>query len=112
MKSRITESSFNSMTTAQRKLCQAYVAHTWKKLQSQITRRFMLALALALNDRYGWTGRGIVGVMGAVSEIIAGYSDDTYTPKEQREGSPDDIERMADAMKAELECRGIILEWD
>ncbi len=50
-------------------------------------------------------------VLDAVNEILVGYSEDCYTPKESRVGTTD-LERITNAMKAELADRGINLTWD
>lgn len=83
----------------------------WMEVQGIASERFLYALALALNDRLGYREKGIMMVLGAVNEILVGYSEDCYTPKESRVGTTD-LERITNAMKAELADRGIDLTWD
>lgn len=83
----------------------------WAEVQGIASERFLYALALALNDRLGYREKGIMMVLSAVNEILVGYSEDCYTPKESRIGTTD-LERITNAMKAELESRGIDLTWD
>lgn len=83
----------------------------WAEVQGIASERFLYALALALNDRLGYREKGIMMILSAVNEILVGYSEDYYTPKETRVGTTD-LERITNAMKAELESRGIDLTWD
>ncbi len=83
----------------------------WAQVQGIASERFLYALALALNDRLGYREKGIMMVLDAVNEILVGYSEDCYTPKESRVGTTD-LERITNAMKAELADRGINLTWD
>lgn len=83
----------------------------WADVQGIASERFLYALALALNDRLGYREKGIKMILDALGEILVGYSEDTYTPKEDREGTKE-LERMTEVMKAELADRGITLEWD
>ena len=83
----------------------------WADVQGIASERFLYALALALNDRLGYREKGIMMILSAVNEILVGYSEDCYTPKETRVGTTD-LERITNAMKAELESRGIDLTWD
>lgn len=83
----------------------------WADVQGIASERFLYALALALNDRLGYREKGIMMILSAVNEILVGYSEDCYTPKETRVGTSD-LERITNAMKAELESRGIDLTWD
>lgn len=82
----------------------------WKAVQSTAEDRFIYALALALNDCLGYREKGISKIINAVGEILTGYGEDCYTPKEDRIGTTE-LERVTKAMKAELESRGIIFEW-
>jgi hypothetical protein len=50
-------------------------------------------------------------VLNAISEIVNGYDNECFTAKERRIGAVD-VEKSANAMKTELESRGITLEWD
>lgn len=83
----------------------------WMEVQGIASERFLYALALALNDRLGYREKGITMILSAVNEILVGYSEDCYTPKESRIGTTD-LERITNAMKAELADRGINLTWD
>lgn len=83
----------------------------WADVQGIASERFLYALALALNDRLGYREKGIMMILSAVNEILVGYSEDCYTPKETRVGTSD-LERITNAMKAELDSRGIDLAWD
>lgn len=69
------------------------------------------ATALALNDVCGFGTVRIKRVLNAISEIINGYDNECFTSKERRIGAVD-VEKSANAMKAELSDRGIVLEWD
>lgn len=83
----------------------------WAEVQEIASDRVMYALALTLNDKLGYREKGIKMIIEAFSEIITGYGDQCFTPQEDRIGT-DDLERAANAMKAELADRGIVLEWD
>ena len=116
MKARIGgKTTFDSLPIAQQKAIKAIVEEfaekRWAEVQEIAADRFMYALALTLNDKLGYREKGIKMIIEALSEIIVGYGEDCYTPKEDRIGTTD-LERVANAMKAELADRGIVLEWD
>ena len=71
--------------------------------------RFILALALALNDKLGYKTRGIQTILSAVNEIIEGY-DETECVKDRDVRA--EICSSNKAMREELESRGIVLEWE
>lgn len=87
------------------------VERRWAEVEIIASNRIIYALALALNDKLGYREKGIMMIINALDEIITGYSDDCYTPREDRIGTTD-LERAANAMKAELADRGIVLKWD
>lgn len=121
MRSRITPASFNSIPAPIRTLCDEYINQQlnarWKALQGLVGERVVYALALALNDRYGWKETGIVNVINALYEILDGYNEETYTPKDARREfkGVDDVTGIADlaeSMRLELESRGIKIKFD
>lgn len=111
MKARIGKTSFESMTPTQRKLCEAYVESYWHEVRAAINDRYFYAMALALSDVFGFGEKRVIRALNAVGEIVIGYGDETYTPKERRDMLTD-IKKMADNMRQELEKRGIDLELD
>lgn len=70
--------------------------------------RFILALALALNDKLGYKAHGIQTILSAVGEIVEGYDE---TEKGDDRDVRAEIRCSNKAMRAELEARGIVLEW-
>lgn len=115
MKARAGKTTFDhlpkEMQNTLRGIANQLAEERWAEVQGIASERFLYALALALNDRLGYREKGIMMVLGAVNEILVGYSEDCYTPKESRVGTTD-LERITNAMKAELESRGITLEWN
>lgn len=111
MKARIGKTSFDSLNDAQRKICEAYVDNYWNELRALISDRYFYAVALALNDVCGFGEKRIIRVINAFGEIIMGYSDETYSPKERRNHA-EDMKKMAENMKQELLKRGIDLGLD
>ena len=115
MKARAGKTTFDNlpkeMQNTLRSIANQLAEERWTEVQSIASERFLYALALALNDRLGYREKGIMMILSAVNEILVGYSEDCYTPKESRVGTTD-LERITNAMKAELESRGIDLTWD
>lgn len=115
MKARAGRTTFDNLPkelqTTLKGIANQLAEERWMEVQGIASERFLYALALALNDRLGYREKGIMMVLGAVNEILVGYSEDCYTPKESRVGTTD-LERIANAMKAELADRGIDLTWD
>ncbi len=93
---------------AAEKSAQHLAEERWAEIQSDVSRRFLCTMALALNDVYGFGTARIQRVIDAMSEIAIGYSDDSYTPSEKREGTKD-LKRMADIMQEEMEKRGLFV---
>ena len=108
MKSRIGKTSFDSLNDAQKKICEAYVLDYWDKLRAAISDRYFYAMALAINDVYGFGEKRVLRAVNAFAEIVIGYSEETYTPKEKRERA-EDMAAMAENMRQELLKRGIDL---
>lgn len=81
----------------------------WQEVRHDVSNRFLCSMALALNDLYGFGAVRIQRVMEAMGEIATGYSDETYTPAERRNGTKE-LGRMADKMLDELKARGIDIE--
>ena len=115
MKARAGKTTFDNlpkeMQNTLRGIANQLAEERWAEVQGIASERFLYALALALNDRLGYREKGIMMILGAVNEILVGYSEDCYTPKESRVVSPD-LERITNAPKAELESRAIDLTWD
>ena len=115
MKARAGKTTFDNlpkeMQNTLRGIANQLAEERWMEVQGIASERFLFALALALNDRLGYREKGIMMILSAVNEILVGYSEDCYTPKESRVGT-NDLERITNAMKAELADRGITLEWD
>lgn len=115
MKARAGKTTFDNLNPELRKqledMMQQRLNDEWSRVQAIASERFMYGLALTLNDKLGYRDKGIKMILDALGEILVGYSEDTYTPKEDREGTKE-LERMTEAMKAELVDRGITLEWD
>ena len=111
MKARIGKTSFESMSPTQRKICEEYVMEHWSEVRSAINDRYFYAMALALNDVFGFGEKRVLKAINAFAEIVIGYGDEAYTPKERREKYAD-IKKMSDEMRKELENRGIDLELD
>lgn len=115
MKARAGKTTFDhlpkEMQAALKGIANQLAEERWAEVQGIASERFLYALALALNDRLGYREKGIIMILSAVNEILVGYSEDCYTPKESRVGTSD-LERITNAMKSELADRGITLEWD
>lgn len=115
MKARAGRTTFDNLNPELRKHLDDMVTQRlneeWARVQATASARVMYALALTLNDKLGYREKGIMMILDAFNEIITGYSEDSYTSKEERDGTTE-LERMTEAMKAELESRGITLEWD
>ena len=77
-----------------------------QEVQQEVSTRFMLTMALALHDVFGFGTDRIERVMNAMGEIAVGYSDESYKPSEKRSGL-EDMRRMTLAMAGELGKRGI-----
>ena len=71
--------------------------------------RFILALALALNDKLGYKARGIKTILSAVGEIVEGYDETEHGDDRDVRA---EIRRSNSAMLAELRSRGIELDWN
>lgn len=115
MKARAGKTTFDNLNPELRKSLESMMKKRlndeWARVQAVASERFMYGLALTLNDKLGYKDKGIKMIIDALGEILVGYSEDTYTPKEDREGTKE-LERMTNAMRAELESRGITLEWE
>ena len=113
MKARIGgQTTFDSLSPSLREAVEKAAQHRaeerWAEIQCDVSRRFLCIMALSLNDVYGFGTARIQRVIDAMNEIAAGYSDDSYTPAEKREGTKD-LKRMADIMQEEMESRGLFV---
>lgn len=110
MKARIGKSTYDALPEAVReaaKLCAQNIAEErWREVQKDVNDRFVLILALALNDVYGFGAARIGRVIDAMGEIAVGYSEESYKPSENRVGTTD-MKRMGEKMAEELKARGI-----
>lgn len=114
MKARIGgKTTLDSLPAAYReavKACSVELAEKrWAELSHITSTRFLAIMALALNDVFGFGTERIRRVMDAMDEIAIGYSEESYSPSENRNGTSD-LARMANAMLDELKARGIRVE--
>ena len=109
MKARIGRTTFDNLPSGVREaavqVAKQITEDKWQEVQQEVSTRFMLTMALALHDVFGFGTDRIERVMNAMSEIVDGY-DESYTPSEKRSGL-EDMRRMTLAMAGELEKRGI-----
>ena len=110
MKARIGRTTFDNLPSGIREaavqVAKQITEDKWQEVQQEVSTRFMLTMALALHDVFGFGTDRIERVMNVMSEIAVGYSDESYTPSEKRSGL-EDMRRMTLAMAGELEKRGI-----
>lgn len=98
---------FGSLTPVQRDAVVSWVEHLWQNRAKIITNRFMLATALALSDIEHLGDKHIGYVLKGIEDILAAYSEDSFTPSEARHGSLEngDYDEMAVRMQRELSSR-------
>jgi hypothetical protein len=91
----------------QRNAVLVYVDQLWQANQKIISDRFMLALALSLNDIYHFGDKRLSFVLKGVEDILKDYAEQSFTPSEGRNGSIDngDYDPMAARMQEELSSR-------
>lgn len=115
MKARAGKTTFNHLPKEMQDILKGIAIQLaeerWEDLRDTIEVSRICATALALNDVCGFGTVRIKRVLNAISEIVNGYDSECFTAKERRIGAVD-VEKSANAMKAELESRGITFEWD
>lgn len=101
------KSVFDSLTPVQRDAVIKWVDHLWHKKLKIIMNRFMLATALALSDIEHKGDKHIGYVLKGIEDILAAYSEDSFTPSEARNGCLEngDYDEMAVRMQRELSSR-------
>lgn len=104
MKSRVSTDHIPAMY---RDACKRVVNDEWSRVRKAVTERSMYAIALALNDMRGYGNYRIKRVLTAWAEIVNGYSDEAYGGKDSA-----DMERMNEALRAELKRRRIEIEFN
>lgn len=108
MKARFSaDSALNALSAALKQAVAIYVEQMWERKKKVIVRRYNLAMCLALNDLYGFDDKQLMHMLNGITDILAAYASDSFTPTEGRNGSIEngDFDPMAEAMQAELLSR-------
>lgn len=97
----------NALNAAQKQAVAICVEQMWERKKKVIMRRYNLAMCLALNDLYGFGDKRLMHTLNGITDILAAYASDSFTPTEGRNGSIEsgDFDPMAEAMQAELLSR-------
>jgi hypothetical protein len=103
MKARV---SVDHIPAVYRDACKRVVMDEWSRVRKAVTERMIYAALLALNDIHGFEQTEAERFTAAFAEIIDGHADEAYGGKDSA-----DITRMNEAMRLELESRGIVIKF-